>query len=104
MWNCIREKTGSNRCLLFYAGEFIVGFLVMLLLLLSQMSLCHQLHVLSKCSDWNGSKRGHVYKFLRSQGFVSSYDIANQYTDSYADAHKVNITLLDYCASFRAWC
>ncbi|XP_021897214.1 uncharacterized calcium-binding protein At1g02270-like [Carica papaya] len=39
-------------------------------------------------SDWNGSKRGHVYKFLRSQGFVSSYDIAHQYTDSDADAHK----------------
>lgn len=38
MWNCIREKTGSNHCLLFYAGKFIVGFLVMLLLLLSQMS------------------------------------------------------------------
>ncbi|RYR74909.1 hypothetical protein Ahy_A02g009620 isoform B [Arachis hypogaea] len=31
--------------------------------------------------DWNGSKKGHVYKFLRSQGFVSSYD-------SYADSHK----------------
>uniref|UniRef100_A0A0R0FT06 EF-hand domain-containing protein n=2 Tax=Glycine max TaxID=3847 RepID=A0A0R0FT06_SOYBN len=40
------------------------------------------------CGDWNGSKRGHVYKFLRSQGFVSSYDIANQYSDSYADSHK----------------
>ncbi|KDP28387.1 hypothetical protein JCGZ_14158 [Jatropha curcas] len=40
------------------------------------------------CGDWNGSKRGHVYKFLRSQGFVSSYDIAHQYTDSDADAHK----------------
>ncbi|XP_015576087.1 uncharacterized calcium-binding protein At1g02270 isoform X2 [Ricinus communis] len=38
------------------------------------------------CGDWNGSKRGHVYKFLRSQGFVSSYDAAHQYTD--ADAHK----------------
>ncbi|XP_073314784.1 uncharacterized calcium-binding protein At1g02270-like isoform X2 [Primulina huaijiensis] len=38
------------------------------------------------CGDWNGSKRGHVYKFLRSQGFVSSYDSAHQYTDS--DAHK----------------
>ncbi|XP_016652233.1 PREDICTED: uncharacterized calcium-binding protein At1g02270-like [Prunus mume] len=36
--------------------------------------------------DWNGSKRGHVYKFLRSQGFVSTYDTAHQYTD--ADAHK----------------
>ncbi|XP_010251179.1 PREDICTED: uncharacterized calcium-binding protein At1g02270 isoform X2 [Nelumbo nucifera] len=40
------------------------------------------------CGDWNGSKRGHVYKFLRSQGFVSSYDTAHQYTDSDADAHK----------------
>ncbi|XP_044501311.1 uncharacterized calcium-binding protein At1g02270-like isoform X2 [Mangifera indica] len=38
--------------------------------------------------DWNGSKRGRVYKFLRSQGFVSSYDIAHQYTDGDADAHK----------------
>ncbi|KAI4340955.1 hypothetical protein MLD38_025742 [Melastoma candidum] len=38
------------------------------------------------CGDWNGSKRGHVYKFLRSQGFVSSYDTAHLYTD--ADAHK----------------
>ncbi|GMI75956.1 hypothetical protein like AT1G02270 [Hibiscus trionum] len=40
------------------------------------------------CGDWNGSKRGHVYKFLRSQGFVSSYDIAHEYTDSDADAHR----------------
>lgn len=38
------------------------------------------------CGDWNGSKRGHVYKFLRSQGFVSSYDDAHKYSD--ADAHK----------------
>lgn len=42
--------------------------------------------------DWNGSKRGHVYKFLRSQGFVSSYDMAHQYTDSDADAHKVSFS------------
>ncbi|XP_043726091.1 uncharacterized calcium-binding protein At1g02270-like isoform X2 [Telopea speciosissima] len=40
------------------------------------------------CGDWNGSKRGHVYKFLRSQGFVSSYDIAHHYTDSDEDAYK----------------
>ncbi|XP_078441712.1 calcium-binding endonuclease/exonuclease/phosphatase family isoform X2 [Wolffia australiana] len=40
------------------------------------------------CGDWNGSKRGRVYKFLRSQGFVSSYDTAHSYTDSDADAHK----------------
>lgn len=33
------------------------------------------------CGDWNGSKRGHVYKFLRSQGFASAYDTAHQYTD-----------------------
>lgn len=38
------------------------------------------------CGDWNGSKRGHVYKFLRSQGFVSSYDSAHRYSDS--DAHQ----------------
>ena len=49
------------------------------------------------CSDWNGSKRGHVYKFLRSQGFVSSYDDAHKYSD--ADAHKVcclQVTILFY--------
>ncbi|KAG8390471.1 hypothetical protein BUALT_Bualt01G0086900 [Buddleja alternifolia] len=38
------------------------------------------------CGDWNGSKKGHVYKFLRSQGFVSSYDTAHQYDDK--DSHK----------------
>ncbi|XP_058109047.1 uncharacterized calcium-binding protein At1g02270-like isoform X2 [Magnolia sinica] len=40
------------------------------------------------CGDWNGSKRGHVYKFLRSQCFVSSYDTAHHYTDSDVDCHK----------------
>ncbi|RCV43215.1 hypothetical protein SETIT_9G277200v2 [Setaria italica] len=40
------------------------------------------------CGDWNGSKRGQVYKFLRSQGFVSSYDTAHQYSDGEEDAHK----------------
>ncbi|KAK1321714.1 putative calcium-binding protein [Acorus calamus] len=49
-------------------------------------NLCHMPIIL--CGDWNGSKRGHVYKFLRSQGFMSSYDTAHQYTDSDADAHK----------------
>ncbi|CAA7061048.1 unnamed protein product [Microthlaspi erraticum] len=38
------------------------------------------------CGDWNGRKRGHVYKFLWSQEFVSSYDTAHPYTDP--DAHK----------------
>ncbi|KAH9731157.1 putative calcium-binding protein [Citrus sinensis] len=56
-----------------------------LAMLLDDLELC-----VSFCSysDWNGSKRGHVYKFLRSQGFVSSYDVAHQYTDGDADAHK----------------
>ncbi|URE04440.1 calcium-binding protein [Musa troglodytarum] len=40
------------------------------------------------CGDWNASKRGHVYKFLQSQGFISSYDTVHKYTDSDADAHK----------------
>lgn len=34
------------------------------------------------CGDWNGSKRGRVYKFLRSQGYLSSYDAAHDYTDA----------------------
>lgn len=40
------------------------------------------------CGDWNGSKKGHVYKFLRSQGFVSSYDVSRHYTDNNEDSHK----------------
>ncbi|XP_061364062.1 uncharacterized calcium-binding protein At1g02270-like isoform X2 [Gastrolobium bilobum] len=54
------------------------------------------------CGDWNGSKRGHVYKFLRSQGFVSSYDTAHQYTDADADKwvshrnHRGNICAVDF--------
>ncbi|XP_057457668.1 uncharacterized calcium-binding protein At1g02270-like isoform X2 [Lotus japonicus] len=54
------------------------------------------------CGDWNGSKRGHVYKFLRSQGFVSSYDTAHQYTDAEADKwvshrnHRGNICAVDF--------
>ncbi|KAH6557838.1 hypothetical protein KP509_1Z090500 [Ceratopteris richardii] len=34
------------------------------------------------CGDWNGGKSDIVYKFLRSQGFVSSYDVVNGYKDS----------------------
>ncbi|KAG5558942.1 hypothetical protein RHGRI_008778 [Rhododendron griersonianum] len=54
------------------------------------------------CGDWNGSKRGHVYKFLRSQGFVSSYDTAHQYTDGDAQKwvshrnHRGNICGVDF--------
>ncbi|KAF1893797.1 hypothetical protein Lal_00002328 [Lupinus albus] len=54
------------------------------------------------CGDWNGSKRGHVYKFLRSQGFESSYDTAHHYTDADADKwvshrnHRGNICAVDF--------
>lgn len=54
---------------------------------LYQIQCNHRLLNCADFSDWNGSKRGHVYKFLRSQGFISSYDDAHQYTDS--DAHRV---------------
>ncbi|GMH12679.1 hypothetical protein Nepgr_014520 [Nepenthes gracilis] len=40
------------------------------------------------CGDLNGSKKGHVYKFLQSQGFVSSYDIAHHYADDTEDCQK----------------
>uniref|UniRef100_A0A803KR75 EF-hand domain-containing protein n=1 Tax=Chenopodium quinoa TaxID=63459 RepID=A0A803KR75_CHEQI len=40
------------------------------------------------CGDWNGSKKGHVYKFLRSQGFVSTYDIAHHHEDDTDDSQK----------------
>lgn len=33
------------------------------------------------CGDWNGSKRGQVYKFMRSQGFSSSFDTARNFED-----------------------
>ncbi|CAH8360291.1 unnamed protein product [Eruca vesicaria subsp. sativa] len=54
------------------------------------------------CGDWNGSKRGHVYKFLRSQGFVSSYDTAHRYTDLESQKwvshrnHRGNICAVDF--------
>ncbi|XP_057956222.1 uncharacterized calcium-binding protein At1g02270-like isoform X2 [Malania oleifera] len=40
------------------------------------------------CGDWNGSKKGHVYKFLKSQGFVSSYDIAHHRMSNDDDSPK----------------
>ncbi|KAJ8439311.1 hypothetical protein Cgig2_022448 [Carnegiea gigantea] len=40
------------------------------------------------CGDWNGSKKGHVYKFLRSQGFISCYDIAHNYKDETENSQK----------------
>ncbi|EPS67210.1 hypothetical protein M569_07556, partial [Genlisea aurea] len=54
------------------------------------------------CGDWNGSKRGHVYEFLRSQGFESSYDTAHQYTDDDVQKwishrnHRGNICGVDF--------
>ncbi|KAI8573434.1 hypothetical protein RHMOL_Rhmol01G0277200 [Rhododendron molle] len=40
------------------------------------------------CGDWNGSKKGNVYKFLQSQGFVSAYDIAHPCTNGSEDFSK----------------
>eukprot|EP00850_Spirogloea_muscicola_P015156 SM000114S24119 [mRNA] locus=s114:59280:66958:- [translate_table: standard] len=54
------------------------------------------------CGDWNGSKRGQVYKFLRSQGFVSSFDLAHKYTDTERQKwvshknHRGNICGVDF--------
>ncbi|GAB4824643.1 hypothetical protein Ancab_007515 [Ancistrocladus abbreviatus] len=67
----------------------------------------HQSLPIILCGDWNGSKRGHVYKFLRSQGFVSSYDVAHPYADDDDDAegcqkwvshrnHRGNICGVDF--------
>lgn len=91
MWSLIRKNTISSPFLSYYAGKFMIAFLSiwqvscfsMIIILFTFSDLRFIFHY----SDWNGSKRGHVYKFLRSQGFVSSYDTAHQYTD--ADAHKV---------------
>ncbi|XP_058213068.1 uncharacterized calcium-binding protein At1g02270-like isoform X1 [Rhododendron vialii] len=44
------------------------------------------------CGDWNGSKKGNVYKFLQSQGFVSAYDIAHPCTNGSEDFSKVWIS------------
>ncbi|KAK3032750.1 hypothetical protein RJ639_034899 [Escallonia herrerae] len=47
-------------------------------------SYCHEYELppvpIILCGDWNGSKKGNVCKFLLSQGFVSSYDFAHNYT------------------------
>ncbi|KAK4403721.1 putative calcium-binding protein [Sesamum angolense] len=45
------------------------------------------------CGDWNGSKSGHVYKFLRSQGFISSYDAAHVVSHR---NHRGNICGVDF--------
>lgn len=95
MWNRIRKRTSLIRCPSCSVGEFTVTFHLDRFILLC--CFCcptilkgeNHLAIPAFCSDWNGSKRGHVYKFLRSQGFVSSYDTAHQYAD--ADAHKVNL-------------
>ncbi|KAA8549925.1 hypothetical protein F0562_001609 [Nyssa sinensis] len=55
-------------------------------------SYCHEYQLppvpIILCGDWNGSKKGNVYKFLRSQGLVSSYDSAHHYTDNGEDSCK----------------
>lgn len=94
MWNLIRKRTSLIPCRSYSVGEFTITFCFERFILLGcfhcTIILIFNLHlVICACSDWNGSKRGHVYKFLRSLGFESSYDTAHQYTD--ADAHKVNL-------------
>lgn len=112
MWNHIREKKSSNEFPSYYVGEYLfASFYNFPHYIWCSMRKLSYFHITSKmdilimyslfyfCSDWNGSKRGHVYKFLRSQGFVSSYDDAHKYTDSDADAHKVcclQVTILFY--------
>ncbi|XAR60173.1 hypothetical protein NMG60_11033433 [Bertholletia excelsa] len=55
-------------------------------------SYCHEHQLpcvpIILCGDWNGSKKGNVYKFLESQGFVSSYDIAHPCTDEHEEISK----------------
>lgn len=41
------------------------------------------------CRDWNGSMKCNVCKFLLSQGFVSTYDIAHHYVDTSGGPCKV---------------
>eukprot|EP00244_Chara_vulgaris_P002099 TRINITY_DN1355_c0_g2_i2.p1 TRINITY_DN1355_c0_g2~~TRINITY_DN1355_c0_g2_i2.p1 ORF type:complete len:673 (-),score=149.09 TRINITY_DN1355_c0_g2_i2:84-1973(-) len=54
------------------------------------------------CGDWNGSKRGQVYKFLRSQGFISSYDNAHDVPEDDSSKwvshrnHRGNICGVDF--------
>ncbi|XP_052205779.1 uncharacterized calcium-binding protein At1g02270-like isoform X2 [Diospyros lotus] len=55
-------------------------------------SYCHDYKLPSVpvilCGDWNGSKKGNVYKFLQSQGFISSYDIFHPYNNDGEDFSK----------------
>lgn len=91
MWKHIRKIINSTTCPLYSVGEYSILPFLNLMVSITSLLLHFILTCYSLYSDWNGSKRGHVYKFLRSQGFVSSYDIAHQYTDSDADAHKVSV-------------
>lgn len=78
-----RKKTSSIQCQSCYVGKFWIFVMFPDKIHLKISTLL--------CSDWNGSKRGYLYKFLRSQGFESSYDTAHRYTD--ADSQKV---IFDY--------
>lgn len=62
---------------------FLEGLKILYILL---AELCVYIHL---HRDWNGSKKGHVYKFLRSQGFVSSYDIAHHSEHDTEESQKV---------------
>lgn len=96
--NHIRKRTSLIPCLSYFVGMFLS---LSLSLSHETQALCY-LFFSTFYSDWNGSKRGHIYKFLRSQGFVSSYDTAHQYTD--ADAHKVQSLSLSLIRSLCLQC
>lgn len=99
MWNPTKRRISLILCPLYYAGNFISSHWILIAQTLTS-SLVFLYLLLCFSSDWNGSKRGHIYKFLRSLGFVSSYDTAHQYTD--ADAQKVSSILFSLCGtSFR---
>lgn len=93
MWKHIKRKTNLIPCLYYFAGMSLFCFYILgYSILIGPETQESSVRFFGCYSDWNGSKRGHIYKFLRSQGFVSSYDTAHQYTD--ADAHKVNYLFL----------
>lgn len=71
-------------------------------------SYCHE-HKLPAvpiilCGDWNGSMKGNVCKFLLSQGFVSTYDMAHHSVDTSGGPckwvshrnHRGNICAVDF--------
>lgn len=71
-------------------------------------SYCHEYKLaplpIILCGDWNGSKKGNVCKFLRSQGFISSYDSTRDPRDTGEECfewvshrnHRGNLCAVDF--------